>query len=116
MSEAAVLSDRAIIQMVVGGLSDASLVPVLLEAREAISTPFKIKLEFVSEVPRLAADAFLCRAALVTLQRKPACAGTRHRRCRGVGAAAHRGGGSLRRTVRRPALERGLRSPAARSR
>ena len=74
MSEAAtlsdaVLSDRAIMQMVVGGLSGPSLVPVSLEAREAISTPFEIRLEFVSHVPRLAADAFLYRPVLVTLQR-----------------------------------------------
>ena len=56
-------------QMAVGGLSGPSLVPVSLEAREAISTPFEIRLEFVSDVPRLAADAFLYRPVLVTLRR-----------------------------------------------
>jgi uncharacterized protein involved in type VI secretion and phage assembly len=54
-------------QMVVGGLSGPSLVPVSLVAREAISTPFEIRLEFVSDTPRLAADSFLYLPILITL-------------------------------------------------
>ena len=69
MSDTAALSEISIMQLEVGGLSGATLIPVSLEAREAISEPFEIRLEFVSDEPRLAADAFLYRSALVTLQR-----------------------------------------------
>ena len=70
MSETAVVSSAdTIMQMEVGGLTGAALVPVSLRAREAISTPFEIKVDFVSDEPRLAADSFLYRPVLITLKR-----------------------------------------------
>ena len=68
MSGAATLLEDSCLHLQVAGLSRETLVPIELQAHEAISTPFEITLVFVSETPRLDPDAFLSRAVLITAQ------------------------------------------------